>query len=227
MITLNDAEFGNYLERITREIKSADGEGRLESGWRFLEAMGLEEFVGCDLDICDILDHIPSGSDFVDVQCYLQHTLVEALLDNLQSGGTSILLDIHRMKSSPASVLIPLIERQRKEKLSRTQLYVVGREMIQCDVFMKEATRTVITRKRNPVFLENLWLTSAGYQILTDLGMGLCTNMKGLKQIQRLLKKAGIDIAVRVDSDPITNPAAKMSSSLRDLILRRTRDSLC
>jgi hypothetical protein len=227
MITLNYAEFGNYLERVAREIRSVRGEGRLEAGWRFLEAMGLEEFVGCDLDICDILDHIPSGSDFVDVQCYLQHTLVEALLDNLQSGGTSILLDIDRMKNSPASVLVPLIERQRKEELSRTQLYVVGREMIQCDIYMREATRTVVTRKRNPVLLENLWLTSVGYQILTDLGMGLCTNMKGLKQIRRVLKKAGIDVSVKVDSDPIANPAAKMSSSLRELILRRTRVSIC
>lgn len=208
-------------------MKSAEGEGRLQAGWHFLEAMGLEEFVGCDIDITPILNQIPSGSDFVDVQCYLQHTLVEALLDNLQSGGTSILLDINRMKDSPASVLVPLIERQRKEELGHTQLYIVGREMIQYDVYMEESARTLVARKRNPVLLENLWLTSVGYQVLSDLGMGICTDMRGLRQIRKLLRKSGIDIPVMVEPDPTANPPVKMSSSLRELILRRTQVSSC
>ncbi len=224
-MTLNDAEFRSYLARVVDEIKSAEGEGRLQAGWHFLEGMGLEEFVGCDIDISPILDQIPSGSDFVDVQCYLQHTLVEVLLDNLQSGGTSILLDINRMKDSPASVLVPLIERQRKEELGHTQLYIVGREMIQYDVYMKEAARTLITQKRNPVLLENLWLTSVGYQVLSDLGMGLCTDMRGLMQIQKLLRKSGIDVHVMVESDPTASPPAKMSGSLRQLVLKSARMS--
>lgn len=224
---LNDAEFCRYLASVIDEIKTAKGEGRLQAGWRFLKAMGLEEFVGCDVDIGTMLDQVPSGSDFVDVQSYLQHTLVEALYENLQSGGTSILLDTERMRNSPASVLIPLIERQRREELDHIQLCVVGRELIQYDVYMNEATRTFASRTRNPVVLENLWLTAMGHQILSDLGMGLCTDMKGLNQIRKLLRKNGIDVSVRIASDPTTSPLPKMSSSLRDLVLRSLRVSGC
>ena len=85
------------LRELQRTVTPADW---LKIGWDFLETMGVEELYGCDLDISPILERIPPGSDFVDVQTFLQHAVVETLLEKLDEGCTTILLNIDKVLSS-------------------------------------------------------------------------------------------------------------------------------
>ncbi|MFW9919702.1 MAG: hypothetical protein ACFFED_08895 [Candidatus Thorarchaeota archaeon] len=210
---MNDAEFCGYLSSVADEIKSATGERRLTIGWQFLEKMGLDEFSGCDIDLVPILEQIPPGSDFVDVQSYLQHTLVESLFSNISSGGTSILLDTEKMRNTPAEVLIPLIERQRRDELRRARFRLNGRELVQCDVYMNELRSLFVPDCENYVNLEDIWMTAMGFRVLSDLGFGLFTNDRGLKQVRKLLGIAGLGqkelLYNQLPSDSKMSPAMK------------------
>ncbi len=194
-------------------------------GWRFLEEMDLAEFSGCDLDLVPILDQIPPGSDFIDVRSYLQHTLVENLYNHISAGGSSILLDTSKMKGTTAEVLLPLIEAQRTVELRRAQVRLLGRELVQYDVYMNESKSLFIPDCVNFVDLENLWMTAIGFQILSDLGFGLYTDGRGLKQVQKLIGKVSwSDQRLSFDASHISIDT-KMSPAMKSIICRQIHNS--
>jgi len=218
---MNDAEFCGYLSSVADDIKAAVGERRLLLGWQFLETMGLAEFSGCDIDLSPILDQIPTGSDFVDVQSYLQHTLVETLYSNISTGGTSILLDTDKMKGTPAEVLIPLIEQHRRAEFKKANVRLLGRELVQCDIYMNESKSLFVPDCENYVDLENIWMTALGFQILSDLGIGLQTDYRGLKQIQKLLRRNGWMDLQSVSGSLNHSMGSSMSSAMKSIINRQ------
>lgn len=222
---MNDAEFSGYLSLIASEINSAYGERRLVIGWRFLESMGLAEFSGCDIDLVPILDQIPADSDLIDVRSYLQHTLVESLYGQISSGGTSIFLDIEKMRDTPAEVLVPLIEKQRKEEIRYANVRLLGREFIQCDVYMNETRSLFLPDCVKYVDLENIWMTALGFRVLSDLGFGLYTDSQGLKQVQKVLRKAGMIDKVSYSQNPSQPLDSRMSPAMRLIISKQICDS--
>jgi len=173
--------FDDFLA-IAREIRErVSDDVWLEVGWEILEGIGLEEFYGCDYDILAALEHIPPESALVDIQTFLRHSLVETLLEQFESGGTTVLLDIAKMVETPAAALIPRIIELRKEEIEKTVVSINGKELVLYNVYMEEIGRTTLPEES--VHLEPLWLTAYGYQTLCALGLGLFTNLEGLEKI--------------------------------------------
>ena len=208
-----------YLSIVRERLEKAKGKDRLIHQWRFLENIGLDEFYGCDLKINPFLDQIPSDSDIIDIRSFLQHSLVEALLEQLESGTSTVLLNVEKMKRTPAEVLIPRILELRKNEIATTSVRVEGMILQYYDVFMKEIDREVFPSKGQSVILEDLWLTALGYQVLRESGIGFRTDITGLKKIEKALKKLDVTIKVENGNNNRTKQPARISDDLRDLVL--------
>lgn len=211
-------EFLAYAKEVRSKV--AD-DVWLEVGWDILAGMGLEEFSGCDYDILEALDNIPEGSDLIDIQSFLRHTLVETLLEQFEDGGTTILLDIEKMLNTPAAVLIPRIIELRREEIERTVVPIVGKKLTIYDVFMREVG--VTTDPMDAVHLEYLYLTAYGFQVLTLLDIGMRTDLNGLNKIEIVMERLGMKLNTKVVENPITSHQSKMSDAMFALLLKRFR----
>jgi hypothetical protein len=205
---------------LQRTVTPADW---LKIGWDFLETMGVGELFGCDLDIFPILERIPPGSDFVDVQTFLQHAVVETLLEQLDEGSTTILLDIDKMNGTPAAVLIPRIHELRAKEMHNISKPVLGKELIIYDLFMNEIGIEIIPERGDSVLLRDLWLTAVGYEILSKFGFGLHTTMKGLERIQSEFKKTSIKYQLRRVKDESVAAPSNASDAMVSLILSKVK----
>jgi len=204
------------LRELQRTVTPADW---LKIGWDFLETMGVGELYGCDLDILPILERIPQGSDFVDVQTFLQHAVVETLLEKLNEGCTTLLLDIDRMDGTPAAVLIPRIHELRAKEMHDISIPVLGTELVIYDIHMNEIGTEIIPDHGESVLLRDLWFTALGYEILSKFDLGLRTTMKNLVRIQSEFKRAGIKYQLRKVQNQVCLTQSKMSEAMKSLIL--------
>jgi hypothetical protein len=193
----------------------------LKIGWDFLETMGVGELYGCDLNISPILERIPPGSDFVDVQTFLQHAVVEALLEKLDEGGATILLNTDKMNGTPAAVLIPRIHELRAKEMHNISIPVLGTELVIYDLFMNEIGKEIIPERGESVQLTDLWLTALGHEILSKLGFGLHTTMKGLEIIQSEFKKSSINYHLRRIKEESVAATSNVSDAMVSLILSK------
>lgn len=211
--------FNEFLV-IAREIRNkVSDDVWLEVGWDILEGIGLEEMYGCDYDILQDLEHIPTESDLVDIQSFLRHTLVETLLEQFESRGTTILLDIEKMLDTPAAVLIPRIVELRKNEIENIVVPIIGKKLAIFDVFMNEIGMT--TDPMNAVHLEDLWLTSYGFQVLLLLGLELRTDLDGLRKIEVVMERIGMKLTTKYVIEPIVNPKSLMSDAMHSLLMKR------
>ncbi|MHA2116552.1 MAG: hypothetical protein ACXABM_13725 [Candidatus Thorarchaeota archaeon] len=210
-----------YLDSLTELQRTVTPEDWLKIGWDFLETMGVGELYGCDLDIAPILERIPPGSDFIDVQTFLQHAVVETLLEKLEDGSSTILLDIDKMDGTPAAVLIPKIVEMRQKEMEKISIPVLGTELIIYDVQMKEIGTEIIPAPGNSVLLRELWLTAIGYEILSKFRFGMRTSVKDFSRVQLEFKNAGIKYQLRRVSDDTILTSPKVSEAMTSLILSR------
>ena len=183
--------------------------------------MGVGELHGCDLNILSILERIPPGSDFVDVQTFLQHAVVEALLEKLDEGGTTILLNTDKMNGTPAAVLIPRIHELRAKEMHNISIPVLGTELVIYDLFMNEIGTEIISERGDSVLLRDLWLTALGHEILSKSGFGLHTSMKGLEIIHSAFKKSSIKYHLRRVKEESVAATSNVSDAMVSLILSK------
>jgi len=206
---------------FAREVRnSVSDDVWLEVGWDILEGMGLEELYGCDYDILIALENIPEGSDLVDIQSFLRHTLVEILLEQLDSGGTTVLLDIGKMVETPAAVLIPRIIELRKKEIDNLVVPIVGKKLTIFDVYMNEVG--VTTDPKNSVHLDDLWKTAYGFQILLSLNFRQRTDLDGLRKIEIIMERIGLNLKTKVTNEPIFNQISKMSNAMHSILTMRS-----
>jgi hypothetical protein len=191
----------------------------LEVGWDILDGLGLDEFYGCDYDIFEALDNIPPESDLIDIQSFLRHKLVETLLEQFDVGGTTILLDIEKMLETPATVLIPRIIELRKKEIENLSVPIVGKKLVVYDVFMDELGMT--TDPIDAVHLEDLWMTAYGFQVLLTLELGTRTDLEGLRKIEIVMNRLGLNLNIVNIPKQITNPKSIMSEAMRHLLMQR------
>lgn len=211
--------FNEFLT-FAREVRENVGDDVwLEVGWDILEGMGLDELYGCDYDILEALESIPPESDLVDIQSFLRHTLVETLLEQFESGGTTVFLDIGKMLETPAAVLIPTIVELRKKEIENTVIPIIGKKLAIYDVYMNEVGMT--TDPINSVHLDDLWMTAYGSQVLLLLGLGLRTDLDGLRKIEVVMERLGLNLATKSSTEPIANPRSQMSVTMYSLLLKR------
>ena len=206
---------------FTKEVRnSVSDEVWLEVGWDILEGMGLEELYGCDYDILTALENIPEESDLIDIQSFLRHTLVETLLEQFDSGGTTVLLDIGKMLETPAAVLIPRIVELRKKEIENMVVPIVGKKLAVFDVYMNEVGIT--TDPKNSVHLDDLWKSAYGVQVLTALDFGLRTDLDGLRKIEVVMNRIGMSLKTEIVTKPTVNPTPKMSDAMNSILTIRS-----
>ncbi len=215
--------FSEFLT-FAREVRATVGDDVwLEVGWDILEGMGLEELYGCDYDILEALESIPPKSDLVDIQSFLRHTLVEILLEQFESGGTTVFLDIGKMLETPAAVLIPKIVELRKKEIENTVIPIIGKKFAIYDVYMNEIGMT--TDPVNSVHLKDLWMTAYGSQVLLLLGLGLRTDLDGLRKIEVVMERLGLSLTTKIVTEPLVNPKSHMSNTMYSLLMKRAMNN--
>ncbi|TFH05957.1 MAG: hypothetical protein E4H14_11715 [Candidatus Thorarchaeota archaeon] len=212
--------FTEFLAFAKEVRNSVSDEIWLEVGWDILEGMGLEELYGCDYDILTDLENIPEESDLVDIQSFLRHTLVETLLEQFDSGGTTVLLDIGKMLETPASVLIPRIVELRKIEIENLVVPIIGKKLAVFDVYMNEVGIT--TDPKDAVHLDDLWKTAYGFQILRSLDFGLRTDLDGLRKIEIVMDRIGLTLRTKFVTEPIVNPKSKMTDAMNSILTMRS-----
>jgi len=208
-----------HLSSLRELHESNKGWEFLVAQWNFLCCIGLDEFYGCDINILPLIGQIPPHSEIIDIRTFLQHRLVEILLEKIESDESTILLDTKRMKNTPAEVLIPLIEELRRKEITNTSLRVEGREYLYYDVFMQEIDRKLIPNEGQRVDLEDLWLTAYGYQILTRSKIGLETDLVGLRKIERALNKRQIPLNLEGSQKDRVQNLTRISQTMKEFIL--------
>ncbi|MGY5859708.1 MAG: hypothetical protein RTU63_10085 [Candidatus Thorarchaeota archaeon] len=213
--------FHEFLAFASEVRNRVSDEVWLEVGWDILEGMGLEELYGCDYDILEALENIPPDSDLIDIQSFLRHTLVETLLEQFEDGGTTVLLDIEKMIDTPAAVLIPRIIELRKKEIENLVVPIVGKKLVVYDVFMNEVGIT--TDPLYSIHLKDLWMTAYGFQVLQLFDLGFRTNLEGLRKIEIIMDKIGLELNVETVDRPIDNPRSKMSDAMYILLMKRAK----
>ncbi|MBY8997987.1 MAG: hypothetical protein KGD60_09655 [Candidatus Thorarchaeota archaeon] len=181
--------------------------------------MGVGELFGCDLDIFPILERIPPDSDFVDVQNFLQHAVVETLLEKLDEGWTTILLDVDKMDGTPAAVLVPNIHELRAKEMHNISIPVLGTELIVYDIHMNEKGAEIIPGHGESVLLRELWLTALGHEILSKFNFGLRTTLKGFGRIQSEFNKSSIKYQLKRVKEEFGLIQSNVSEAMVSLIL--------
>ncbi|MDF1538793.1 MAG: hypothetical protein P1Q69_07815, partial [Candidatus Thorarchaeota archaeon] len=87
------------------------------------------------------------------------------------------------------------------------------------DVFMHEIDRKLVPTKGQRVNLRDLWLTAYGYQILSRSRIGLDTDLRGLRKIERALSKRQIPLNLEASQkDKAQNPV-RISETMKEFIL--------
>ena len=208
-----------YLDSLRELQRTVTPPDWLKIGWDFLETMGVGELFGCDLDLFPILERIPPDSDFVDVQNFLQHAVVETLLEKLDEGWTTILLDVDKMDGTPAAVLVPNIHELRAKEMHNISIPVLGTELIVYDIHMNEKGAEIIPGHGESVLLRELWLTALGHEILSKFNFGLRTTLKGFGRIQSEFNKSSIKYQLKRVKEEFGLIQSNVSEAMVSLIL--------
>jgi hypothetical protein len=166
-----------------------------------LFGLGLHEIAGYDGDPRHLLDTACDSMRYAEaVEAIHEHAL-DLLQEQVSRCGPTLFLDAELMRRTGASRIIPaLVERRRQE-----------------------IDELLIPRRGSRVYLRGLWTTYYGFQILSALGLGLRTDMQGLKRVEACFSDLGFELQV-VDSptsrvDYSVSASDSLKKHVRDLVL--------
>ncbi|MFX1603248.1 MAG: leucine-rich repeat domain-containing protein [Promethearchaeota archaeon] len=144
-----------------------------------LEGLGMDELAGLDGDPRRLLDVASDNDDSESALDSIYDRAVELLSNQITTGGPTLFLNIGKMRNTRASKLIPEITMQRHVEMESLSIPVL----------------------RGRAFLQSLWLTSHGFQLLKALRIGLSTDSRGLEEVKAAVAEMGYDLRIeRVDS---------------------------
>lgn len=92
------------------------------SGWYYtnrtvLSLFDLEELIGYDGDVLDVLDSIDDTKDPVNLSNAVQKAMIDKVRQQVQNGGSTLFLDTARMETRPTGTLISDIAEARRSEL--------------------------------------------------------------------------------------------------------------
>jgi hypothetical protein len=64
-------------------------------------------------------------------------------------------------------------------------------------------------------------MTANGFQVLLLLGFGLRTDLEGLRKIEVVMERIGMNVTTKNVTKPIVNPKSQMSDAMHSLLIRR------
>ncbi len=167
----------------------------------FLEALDMRELSGLDTFPQRILEGVSLDEDYSESRERIYDRVVDLLSEQIARGGSTLFLDVLKMKNTRASRLIPLILNERQNELENLEVPIL----------------------RGTAFLHSLWMTSYGYDVVSALGIGLTTDYSGLKQIISSLDEAGYSLSYRRVKSVSHQSWNRTSHSLRRFIFRLAR----
>ena len=143
-----------------------------------LFGLGLGEVAGYDGNPRRILDATFDSMSYAGAVEAIHERVLDLIEDQVGECGSTLFLDAELMRRTGASRVIPaLVERRRQE-----------------------IDELCIPRRGSRVYLRGLWATHYGFEILSALGLGLRTDMQGLKRIQACFSDLGFEL--RIDDSP-------------------------
>ncbi|MCK4568150.1 MAG: hypothetical protein KAU48_12665, partial [Candidatus Thorarchaeota archaeon] len=74
---------------------------------------------------------------------------------------------------------------------------------------------------KNSVLLDDLWMTVYGSQALLLLGLGLRTDLDGLRKIEVVMERLGLNLITKIVTEPFVNPKSQMSNTMYALLMKR------
>jgi len=137
-----------------------------------LSGLGMVELAGFDGNPSKLLEGTDGSMPFKEAIHIIFDNSVRLLETQLDNDGPTLFLDIDRMRKTRASKLIPNIIERRKV----------------------EVENAIIPRIGSKVFLESLWMTHYGFQILRATNIGLVTNLETFNSIKGSFDELGMSI---------------------------------
>ena len=151
---------------------------RLESEFTaqniLLDGLGMPELACYDGRVRDIVKLLPSSGSYKTGVQQFYSQMVELLEAQLARGGSTLYFDLDILSTTPGSVLLPSVLKQRETEMQELVLY----------------------EKSGRVDLFPLWLTSYGYQILSALNFKRYVSNSKLTEIEKALKKINHQFSV-------------------------------
>ncbi len=140
----------------------------------FLASIGMQELACYEGDVIDILLKIPENCTYSEGRDILYGEIVTLLKNQIEHGGSTLLLDIDTLSTTQGSVLIPYILESRKKEMEKVTIYIL----------------------ESLLDLEEVWNTYYGSEILKALNYGPSSSVDKLEEIKTSLEKAGFNIGV-------------------------------
>ncbi|MFQ5832368.1 MAG: leucine-rich repeat domain-containing protein [Candidatus Thorarchaeota archaeon] len=187
--------------RVKKYLRCLKGPRRFAAKRAFLEDMGVAELAGVDKDITPLMESIESEVSFRRAKNQLHEGVVRLLQEQLDEGGSSFFLDVDKLRKTKGEVLIPKIQRRRKEELENT----------------------IVPEKKGSVHLEPLWLTVHGFEVLKGLKMPLKkTTVERFERVKEALRDRGLKFKTkRFKKKRLSKQyAVAMSRELKQYVLK-------
>ncbi|MHA1949452.1 MAG: hypothetical protein ACXAAO_11635 [Candidatus Thorarchaeota archaeon] len=128
----------------------------------------------------------------------IQNTLMTALKDQIDRGGSTINLDVEEMKKYGDLVMrIDDVVELRTEEMKGQFVPVLALDIDRESIEMLESEGESVDS--HYADLRMLWLTAYGYEVLESLAMRTTCEMKVFTNVQKTLKILGFDIETRTD----------------------------
>jgi len=168
-----------------------------------LNGLGMTELSGFDGDPKMLLEGTEDCNSFREANHIIFDNAVRLLEKQIDNDGPTLFLDIDKMRKTSASKLIPKIVERRTN----------------------EVETTVIPRTGSKVFLESLWMTHYGFQILEAANIGLVTTLESFNSIRDSFDEVGMTIETHESSTPQPADLHNISGGMHNHVLAIIRGS--
>jgi hypothetical protein len=165
-------DWNGIRRRITSTLEKMPSEKWYGAQRGMLIGLGMEELAGLDGNPADLLRSTMDDMSFKDARHIIFDNTIELIESQIERDGPTLFLDMEKMRKTGASKLIPKIAERRREEVENACLYIKG----------------------SKVFLEELWMTHYGYQLLAASKIGLTTDLEGLESIKSSFEELGMKI---------------------------------
>ncbi len=142
----------------------------------FLEGLNMEELPGYDGPPIHLLDNVTSKMSFKEAKTAIYNRTIQLLEKQMERTGPTFGLDIDRMSTTPASILVKAIIESRK----------------------REVENLVINITKKNADARGIWFTYYGHVVLRELGFSpYRRNNTTLEDVVEALEGAGLKITLR------------------------------
>ncbi|MFW9908010.1 MAG: leucine-rich repeat domain-containing protein [Candidatus Thorarchaeota archaeon] len=186
----------NLTRRLQQLRKTLNPLGEFFLNAAILQAFDLSFLIGFDGDVMAILEEIDETHSYGDVQDKLKRDVSHALIEQLNSGGSTHFIDVRMSRRIPElAIITSKVLELRKQELEKVHLMAIEED----------------------IDLLPLWEASYGFEILRALRIGRKTNSVDLERIRKEIKKIGIEINT-AGTGSVEDSRIKLSEGLREYI---------